>query len=930
MSAAQNRGVVRVCAIIGVFGLLALSACDVFRDADQRVERADKMIAAHQYREAAIELRNALQNEPAHIQARVRLAEVELQLGDAASAEKDLRRAIEQGASATEHAELMARIDLAFGQARDLLTRIDANEIALTGSARSIYRGRALLDLRMFAPAQTEFEAVEATDPRHASARIGVAEALAGQGKSDLALVELDSLVARDASSFDAWLERGTLHATRGEFAAAAADLQHARELATPAIETTARVRLLASLTEVLLAQGNTKDAAAVHQELVAFAPDTLVTQVLVARIAMANQDYATATASLQRTLAIAPNAMPVRFLLGASLLAQGNLGQAEQQLSQVVQRAPENLEARKLLAQTQLRLQRPEAAIQLLSGMEEGKDPQLDLLLGVAHMQHGEATTGVAHFERAAAARPDDVSLKLDLASAYLRAERPADAVALLSKLDRSKAGVRQTGLLVVALELQGNRRGAQAEVDRLLAQQPRDPATLELAAAFAAQRRDFATARDLSQRAIAANPKSVELLLVRARIEMQAGEAAVAEQWLTKAVELDPGSAAARLGLAQLAVRRGDLTMATRTLEELRKRDASAVDARLQLAGLYLRMRNNEAAKGVVDELATLGEQRPEVLNALGQLYLDNGRYDEALLRFQSATALDSANPVFWLNTARTQITLGNSGVAREALEKAAAAQPGWIPAVGTLAMLDIKEGRAPAAIKRVNELTSSRPRDGDAMTLRGDVQMVLKEFAKAAADYDAAAAIKPSGILAAKAFKARQLGNLPNATAPLEKWLAAHPDDDPLRLLLADAFQRAGERRRAANEYEIVEKRGTASPLILNNLAWLYYELKDARAEPTARRAYEQGRDTPAVADTYGWILVENGKAAEGLPVLKTAAAAGKDPSTEYHYAVALIRTGAAEEGRRRLTELLGRSPSFPEAEEARKLLDSGGAR
>jgi cytolysin (calcineurin-like family phosphatase) len=57
-----------------------------------------------------------------------------------------------------------------------------------------------------------------------------------------------------------------------------------------------------------------------------------------------------------------------------------------------------------------------------------------------------------------------------------------------------------------------------------------------------------------------------------------------------------------------------------------------------------------------------------------------------------------------------------------------------------------------------------------------------------------------------------------------------------------------------------------------------------------------------------------------------MLRVAAADSRDPSIEYHYAVALARTGAKDEARRRLSDLLGRAPGFAEAPEARALLDS----
>ena len=89
-------------------------------------------------------------------------------------------------------------------------------------------------------------------------------------------------------------------------------------------------------------------------------APNAPITLMLGARIAMATQDYASASAALQRVVVGMPDFVPARFLLGASLVAQGNLNQAESHLTRVVQMAPDNLEARKLLARVRLGIGQP------------------------------------------------------------------------------------------------------------------------------------------------------------------------------------------------------------------------------------------------------------------------------------------------------------------------------------------------------------------------------------------------------------------------------------------------------------------------------------------------------------------------------------------------------------------------------------------
>jgi putative PEP-CTERM system TPR-repeat lipoprotein len=909
---------------------LALSAqgCDLFMSADARVAKADKLIAANDRRGAMIELKNALQDQPGHVGARTRLAAIELHLGDPASAEKDLRRALDLGASRESTAELSAEIALALGQGRDLLTRIDSGELPITGSARVIYRGQALTGLREYASARSVFESVAVGDPRWPEARIGVAESLAAQGDTGAAIAVLDELLARNPNHGDAWLTRGAIRATRGEFEAAESDLKHARSMAGDARPVLGHLKLLATLAEVQLARSEVDAATVTQAEIQRIAPDAIISRVLAARIALAKLDYTTAVAHLQRAIAMEPGLVPVRFLLGAALLAQGNLGQAEQNLAQVVQSAPENIEARKLLAQAQLRRGRSDAAMQLLASSEGSDDPQLELLLGLAHLQKGEKTEGIAYLERAVAAQPGDMGARLDLAAAYLKTNQQADAIALLNKTDAAVAPVRRSALLVAALLATNDSRRAGAEVERLIAAQSRDPEALKVAVGFYTYQREFTRARAVAQRIVEIAPESAEGAFARARIEIEAGDTAAADEWLKKTLSLAPGHGPAHLAVAELARRRGDLPAATRALEELRKRDPKAVEVRLRLAELYIHARDAAGAQGVISELVALGKDQPDVLNALGKLYFDNSRYDEALASFQAAASQDAKQPVYWLNAARAQISLGDGALAREALEKAIAAQPGWLPAVGTLAMLDVKEGRSAAALARVADLKAKGTPDAATFALEGDVRMASRDFPGAAAAYDAAAKIRPTNALAVKAYQARRLGQKPGAARPLEAWVGSHPDDMQVRTVLADAYQRNGDRKRAVEQYEAVAKSGKLPALLLNNLAWLYYELGDSRAEEIARQAHQGAPEVAAVADTYGWILAETGKSAQAVPLLKGAAEGSDDPSIDYHYGVALLRSGSKAESQEVLGALIQRVPNSPYAAEARKILAPAG--
>jgi predicted Zn-dependent protease len=108
-----------------------------------------------------------------------------------------------------------------------------------------------------------------------------------------------------------------------------------------------------------------------------------------------------------------------------------------------------------------------------------------------------------------------------------------------------------------------------------------------------------------------------------------------------------------------------------------------------------------------------------------------------------------------------------------------------------------------------------------------------------------------------------------------------------------------------------------------VILNNLAWLYYQANDARAESTAAKAFQMSPANPAIADTYGWILVERGKVADGLKILeKVQANAGAD--VKYHYAAALARSGNVSAAKPLLKTLAESSDASAAQADARRLL------
>ncbi len=906
---------------LGLLVTVVLCGCDFFVSADGRVERARAEIAKGDYQAAVIDLKNALESEPNHLQARLLLARASLQLGDVRDAEKEIRRARDAGASPQDVADLTAETRLALGQGRELLAAIDSNQIVVGEPMRSIYRGDAYLAMGKPFEAGKAYVAARrggATQPR---ALIGLARARAGQRQADEALKLLDGVPENSPDHAAALLCRGEILAAQGRFVDARQVLK-AAFAAGRQLTIYQKASLLAILTEADLAAGDIPAARASLASLAKLAPTAPVTLILGARIAMAAQDYATATAGLQRVVAGMPDFVPARFLLGAALIAQGNVNQAESHLSRVVQMAPDNLEARKLLARVRLRMGQADAALELLSPLQADADSDVNSLIGLAHLQLGEADKAVSVLERAANAAGSSRAQQIELATTYLRVQAYRKAVLLLRQIPHVDGDAQRDMLLIGAVAAADGIDKSDAEMKSLVDQHPKDLALLNGAGLILAQRGEFERSRALLGRALAVQPGDVTTLLNSARIEAAAGDASTAAARLQGILTDHPEHVAARMGLAQLALQANDPRRAATVLEPLRT-DPKAVVPRLALARVYMLDNRVADAAGVIAELEKLTSENAAVTNAIGLLYLDSARYDEAAARFKRAIDIDGKNPQYWMNHARALLALDRRALARESLEKARAVSPDSIMAVAALAMLDVRDGKPAAGAQRIAEMRKAHPHDPALLALEGDFYSANHDYEAASRAFDAALAMRPSAAISVRAYNARRSGNLRDAAAPLESWVAKKPDDFPVQAVLAEAYMQGGQVGRAQAKYEFLVDNATPNAVILNNLAWLYYESNDARAEATAAKAYRMNPTNPSIMDTYGWILTERGKVSDGLKILKDAQVNG-DPDVKYHYAAALARSGNKDEARRLLKTLVEGTEASTTQADARRLL------
>ncbi|MCH8135682.1 MAG: tetratricopeptide repeat protein, partial [Proteobacteria bacterium] len=192
--------------------LLALSAACT-QDPASQLEAAKAHVAANDYATAVIGLKNLLQAEPDYVQGRLLLAEVSLALGDPLSAEKELTRARELGASAVKHMALHYRIQTTLGKNAAVLELLamDGGTDGLSDVQEQDFRGIALLGLGSSMEAEASFRAALVIDATSARSRWGLAAAIAAQGRTDEARTEIQTLINDHPQFARGWLLKGLL-----------------------------------------------------------------------------------------------------------------------------------------------------------------------------------------------------------------------------------------------------------------------------------------------------------------------------------------------------------------------------------------------------------------------------------------------------------------------------------------------------------------------------------------------------------------------------------------------------------------------------------------------------------------------------------------------------------------------------------------------
>ncbi|MBV8652487.1 MAG: PEP-CTERM system TPR-repeat protein PrsT, partial [Alphaproteobacteria bacterium] len=759
-------------------------------------------------------------------------------------------------------------------------------------------RGYAELNLRQNHDAELAFR------QGIALAQTGLAQARMTSGDLNGAGELLEQAVTADPKLVDPWILLSRVRLLQNKPDAARTAIDKAIALAPS--------NLVALLDRAsLLVETDDKQAAADVAIILDATPDNWRALLVDAVIKARHQQWQDSLASL---MAIgAPESLPkALYLLGRVNLALGQISAADNYITHYLAIAPDDPAGIAVKAEVLGQLGKPSGSIDLLKkALTRNPDnPQLLALLSDAYSRNGQPKEAAATLDRLSQVSPRDAATRIQLAQqrfavgaiddalgdlaiaratekltpqatsleidALLKAGRLDDATAAVAELRRAMpdSPVPETYLGVIALR-RGGVADARPHFEKALALQP-DFATaaVDLAQTYRAERR-FDEARGVYDRILQQQPNSVPLLMARADLEL-------ADKKPDAAINL---------------------------LERARTADPTATEPRFELVSMYLDRQEGAKAVAISHELERLAPRDQRTISALAESELANNERQAAIADFNRVIDMSANAPEPLLRLADVLATGGDVQSGYGLMRKALNANPGDPHVQQALLDFSVKTGNTGASADFVRDLRVRHPDDIGLAALLGALYEADHKYDRAVRIYaEGLAKAKSGDLIRGLARSQAHTDSLDVATATLQKWLADQPDDYPSRVLLASMLADAKEPDKAMAEYERLLAANPRDVGVLNNLAALYAAKSDARAAGLAEQAYALAPQSPAVADTLGWILVQSGDTERGLKLLQDAATAAPQSAIRYHLAVALSKAGRRDDAVHVLGELL----------------------
>lgn len=883
---------------------------------------AQKALAAGNVRLAVIYLKNAVSVAPRNAAARVQLGAALLRLGDQEGAERELRQARRDGAPPLLVLPPLFQAMLTRNEDQMLLDLFpDPGPTTRAPEAPDILNARALA----FQKLQRGHEAIDAMNRslelrRDAPGLLTRARLSLVQGDYEAAGRFVDEAIQNWPENTDAMLLKvELLLASKNNASALALANQINSRYPGSLAGRFARV-------ETYLRLNQDAQARAEIDSILAKNPDLLMAIYYKALLMARAGDFKGAWGIAQ--------ALPANFLdsnegIAASVaqiaISAGKTEMGASMLARMLKDHPDQLAARIRLAQLRLRHDGTASALNILGPVMDSTDPRVTRLLAVIYLQTHrvkDALYALRQLNAEHAATPVEVRALALLEVQSGNADQAIDAL--------SPAVGREPGNAIVVepyinILLQKRRFGEALKVADKYGSDPKHRVqALVYRGTILVMQGNAAGARAALDKAVAIDPRSKSALFARATLLTANQKYADASRDLKTILSLDAKNVAAVMKLAEIAGRQGDDAGVRALYGQAIALSPRSAAPRIALALYFVSRQDMKGALAVAQECVLSQPNNDECELILGRTQSILGQKKEAVATFRRLTILrpDLASAQLLLSAALS--LAGDRASAARALDAAVELDPEGEAVRGAQIDFQFGSGNAGAAVGLARDFQSSHPGTAADLMLAQSLERA-KRSDEAAAVLSKGLSERPNSLVLMRLVHLAQLSNDPKRAGDLmSKWLARKPDDTAVRMKYAAVLLQQDETVKAISQYQIIVNQAPDNIDALNNLAWLIQSSDPKRAQSLLARALRLSPNSSHVADTLGWLKINQKDFSGGLVLINRAHSLQPDnPTITYHLIVALDANAKRDDARRLLKSLLASGAQFRERSAALQL-------
>jgi putative PEP-CTERM system TPR-repeat lipoprotein len=855
-------------------GIMILSACSSEKTAEEAMESANKYIQEKNFNAAKIELKNVLRITPENVEARFLLGKYNLQNGAAASAEKELSRALDHGYDQNLVVPLLAKALIMQNKLKEVTDLVASSNVTDTNAVTSLLLYDALANFKLNKLIQAKDSISEANMASKESiySQLGNAYLASKTQNIKEAINTVNELLKLHPNFTDALLLQGQLFVQTKNFVSAVKSFENYHQQVPEDLV----ARLF--LADTYIKNGQYKEAEKHLNIILAINDEHAYSNSLLAVIFLQRNDIEKAQYYAEKSINNGLDSIFNRLIAGASAFNNKEYERAYLHLNKIGTQLPENHIGIKLLAGAQLALGHTLDAESTLNDLDSisvedsmlftatsfqllqsgnidkarwmldktkditSTDPIYNTRIGMLKLSLNDIE-GIANLQKAIESNPELKSAKYALAAALMTSKKYDEALKFGQQWQKDYPN-EATGFNISAdalLKL-GQVKEAEVNYNQALKINPVNPISLMYFAAKAESNGDLEKTIKNLKIILDAKPTYRPALISYYVINKRLNQSELGLSALKNAYEHSEHSLEYKIIYAKGLVAEKQPKQVLDLLQNLTLNKATDSFMWFALGDSYAALKQYDDAIEVFKKWTRIQPQEPRSYLRLINVLKMSENFDEALKVTELALKDFSASPEFLL--LRVHFLL-------------------------------LKDDLIEAQIQ-LDNINEKFKNSAQFTTIQTQIWLKQGKYQKALPILQSSYKVDPSTLNALKVSATfNKLNKSKERILFLEKHTINNPKDTIALTLLAEAMVITQQTDKAISYYKKLISLNVVKPLILNNLAWLLYEKGlFIEAEKHALAAKEAAPERADVLDTLGMIQLKLKKYTTAIENLKLA--------------------------------------------------------